>query len=101
MQFPYLKNTLNETLNLPSNEAEAKIITLDYVNKIGQKQFNQQLTKAYQGLLVTFTNQIDRYPAIIFDGNSIIYGVTDLKLAFQKYHNWQTQRLNRDGDRHE
>ena len=33
---------------------------------------------------------VDRYPAIVFDGQAVVYGVTDLKAALVHYQMWRT-----------
>jgi len=35
---------------------------------------------------------IDRYPAVVFDGEIVVYGVTDLTVALEQYRVWHTGR---------
>ena len=34
---------------------------------------------------------IDRYPAIVFDGQAVVYGLTDIYAAYQLYQRWQAE----------
>jgi integrating conjugative element protein (TIGR03757 family) len=34
---------------------------------------------------------IDRYPAIVFDGHAVVYGVTDVQAATRIYEQWQEE----------
>ena len=33
--------------------------------------------------------RLDRYPAIVFNGQAVVYGVTDVEDAFHRYRRWQ------------
>ena len=35
---------------------------------------------------------VDRYPAIVFDGRAVVYGVTDLVQALNRYEAWQREQ---------
>ena len=41
------------------------------------------------GLAEAMQYGIDRYPAIVFDGHAVVYGVTDLFEALERYDAWQ------------
>ena len=75
--------------NLPVNEAEALAIARKRIDNIGQSTLNAKLTKAYSGVLTALTLGIDRYPAIVFENRFIVYGITDVAVALQKYYAWQ------------
>jgi integrating conjugative element protein (TIGR03757 family) len=49
----------------------------------------QQLTQAYQGLLKARQYELQKLPAIVFDGQAVVYGVTDLEQALRDYRRWQ------------
>mgnify|MGYP005733276675 FL=1 len=38
-------------------------------------------------------NGIDRYPAIVFDGPAVVYGVTELVEALDRFENWQRDQI--------
>ncbi|MEA2093693.1 MAG: DUF1525 domain-containing protein [Pseudomonadota bacterium] len=41
------------------------------------------------GLARALQYGIDRYPAIVFDGQLVVYGVTELGQALHQYYHWQ------------
>ena len=41
------------------------------------------------GLAKAVQYGIDRYPAIVFDGRVVVYGVTDLVEALDRYKAWR------------
>ncbi|MGH8624826.1 MAG: TIGR03757 family integrating conjugative element protein [Gammaproteobacteria bacterium] len=45
----------------------------------------QHLTRAYQGLLKARQYGVLRLPAIVFDGQVVVYGITDLEQALAEY----------------
>ena len=45
--------------------------------------------RAALGLLNAAGYGIDRYPAIVFDGDAVVYGVTDMGEALRHYRLWQ------------
>lgn len=44
---------------------------------------------AAMGLAKAIEYSVDRYPAIVFDGSAVVYGVTDLIEARERYQAWQ------------
>lgn len=76
----------------------SKDLTVDHArSKQVVLQRIQQLTKvdsaiiqhATIGLAKAMQYGIDRYPAIIFDGKAVVYGVTDIGDAFRRYQQWR------------
>lgn len=51
-----------------------------------------QMQRAAMGLAKAVQYGIDRYPAIVFDGEVAIYGVTDIGEAAHRYQQWQAGR---------
>ena len=49
----------------------------------------KRLTMAYQGLLKARQYELQKLPAIVFDGQAVVYGVTDLEQALRDYRRWQ------------
>lgn len=81
--------------DLPANPAAAKRTLEQRMQQRGRQALQQQLIAAYQGLSVAIQYQVDRYPAVLFDGGqAVIYGVTDLQQALSLYRQWQS-RLKR------
>lgn len=44
------------------------------------------------GLAKAVQYGVDRYPAIVFDGRAVVYGVTDLVQALDRYEAWQREQ---------
>jgi integrating conjugative element protein (TIGR03757 family) len=47
------------------------------------------------GLINAAEYGVDRYPAIVFDGDAVVYGVTDIGEALQHYRRWKGRTLRR------
>ena len=54
-------------------------------------QLSSELENAAKGLVQAMQYGIDRYPAIVFDGVAVVYGVTDVIAATQIYQRWKTR----------
>lgn len=53
--------------------------------------YAKQLENSAKGLALAADYQLDRYPAIVFNGESVVYGVNDLGEALQHFQQWQGQ----------
>ena len=51
-----------------------------------------QMQRAAMGLAKAMQYGVDRYPAIVFDGEVAIYGVTDIGEALDRYRLWREGR---------
>ncbi len=66
---------------LPNNEKQAAKIAGERF-EAQRSTLAPQMMEAGEGLVKAFlTYKLDRYPAVVFDGKAVIYGVTDLALA--------------------
>lgn len=81
--------------NLPADEDKALALMKQRIAGVGQSQLNQELREAYQALILSLQYGLDRYPAVIFDQQVIVYGVTDLYAATKRYRHWlkETQEV--------
>lgn len=69
---------------LPSDPEEAGRIAAQRLD--AQPMLNEQMMRAGQGFtLAHLQYELDRYPAIVFDGTTVIYGITDLAIAYRLY----------------
>ena len=69
---------------LPSDPEEAGRIAAQRLD--AQPMLNEQMMRAGQGLtLAHLQYRLDRYPAVVFDGTTVTYGVTDLAIAYRLY----------------
>ncbi len=76
--------------NLPPNQDAAKKKLEQRFQTIGKSKVQQQFQSAYQALIVATQYGINRYPAIVFNhGQAVIYGITDLTQALNRYRQWQ------------
>lgn len=75
--------------SLPGDESEAKLAFDEYLNRTGREAFEKKAIQAYQGIMAAVRYGLEKYPAIIFDGESVIYGVTDLDDALNRYSAWK------------
>ncbi|MEJ2445024.1 MAG: TIGR03757 family integrating conjugative element protein [Exilibacterium sp.] len=93
----------NLSKGLPNNETQAKAAFQQHLHKFGEAHFKSELVNAYQGFILASKFQIHRYPAIIFNNNAVIYGVTDLSFALKLYQDWQHRQAEKyfliDGNR--
>ena len=74
---------------LPGDEVKAKLAFDEYLNRMGRKAFEKEAVQAYQGIMTIVRYDLKKYPAIIFDNSSVIYGVTDLDEALSRYQQWK------------
>lgn len=74
---------------LPANEKLAKAEFQRRVEAIGKAQLESELRNAYQAVGAAMAYRLDRYPAIIFDEQVVVYGLTDLSQALEKYRQWR------------
>lgn len=79
---------------LPASEAEAKEIAQRRIAEIGQAKLDEDIRLAYLPLATMMSSSLDRYPAILFDGQAVVYGVTDIPLAIGYYQRWKTKQSN-------
>ena len=79
------------SLNLSAEPQQAKQIALQRIQSLDEKtRLKMQL--AAQGLAKAMQYGVDRYPAVVFDGEAVVYGVTDLTVALAQYQVWKTGR---------
>ena len=73
---------------LPVDPLQARIMTDQRITQIGRSQLDAELRTAYLPLGTMMAYALDRYPVIIFDREAVIYGVTDLAQAMNRYRLW-------------
>ena len=74
--------------DLPTDPEAAKKTVLQRFQRM-DRQLSGGLENAANGLLKATQYGIDRYPAIVFDGRAVVYGITDIQTAIQRYRQWQ------------
>jgi len=74
--------------DLPADPETAKQTALHRFQHMDNK-LSHELENAANGLAEAMQYGIDRYPAIVFDGKAVVYGITDIRTATQRYRQWQ------------
>jgi integrating conjugative element protein (TIGR03757 family) len=75
--------------NLPADPQQSKQIVLYRIQGLGE-QTRSTMQAAAMGLAKAMQYGIDRYPAIVFDRQVVVYGVTNLKAALAYHRAWRT-----------
>ena len=73
------KSTLSQ--NLPANAKEAKRVVLERMHRLG-KGDQDRLRQSAEALLLALQLGVERYPAVVFERQCVVYGVTDLLRAY-------------------
>lgn len=76
---------------LPADPEAAKAEALRRVQQLDDTRMAPARNSAI-GLAKAVQYGVDRYPAIVFDGRAVIYGVTDLVEALDRYDAWQREQ---------
>ena len=85
-RIAHLQQALSK--DLPSDPEKAKQLVLARFQRI-DTQLSHELENAANGLVQAMQYGIDRYPAIVFDGKAVVYGITDIRAASPVYRQWQ------------
>ncbi len=88
----YMLDTLNHlesrlSENLPTDPGLARQQALGRLQKIHETD-RARLRQAAVGLARAAHYGIDRYPAMVFNGRAVVYGLTDLEAALAHYRHW-------------
>ncbi len=76
--------------SLPINPHQAKQVALKCIQKLDEQAMIAVKNTAV-GLAKAMQYEIDRYPAIVFDGQAVVYGVTDVQTALTHYQAWRKE----------
>jgi integrating conjugative element protein (TIGR03757 family) len=74
--------------DLPHNPEIAKRTALTRIEQLDAEQ-RSLVRHAAMGLSKASQYGLDRYPAIVFDGRAVVYGVTSLADALEHHREWQ------------
>lgn len=85
-------NQLQQALSrdLPGDAETAKQLAMQRFQRM-DALISGELENTAKGLAQALQYGIDRYPAIAFDGQAVVYGITDTKAATQLYQKWQAE----------
>ena len=73
--------------NLARDPSQARRQALERIHRLNETD-RARLRRAAVGLARAVHYGIDRYPAMVFDGQSVVYGLTDLEAALAHYRRW-------------
>jgi len=76
--------------DMPADPEKSKRIALHRIQNMDD-QSKTKMQMAAQGLAKAMQYGVDRYPAIVFDGQAVVYGVTDVQTAIAHYQTWQLE----------
>lgn len=74
---------------LTADPEQSKRIVLQRIQQLDEVS-RAQMQHAAMGLAKAVQYGVVRYPAIVFDGQVVVYGLTDLEVAIQHYRAWWT-----------
>ena len=77
---------------LTADPEQSKRVVLQRFQQLHEEE-RAQMQRAAMGLAKAMQYGIDRYPAIVFDGEVAIYGVTDVGEALRRYQEWREGRM--------
>jgi len=78
------------SLNLPVEPQQSKQIALQRIQNLDE-QTRSRMQASATALAKAMQYGINRYPAIVFDGQAVVYGVTDLQVALAHHESWRTE----------
>ena len=73
---------------LPANPDKARQLALERLQHLS-KATRSQLERSATALAQAVQYGVEQYPAIVFDGELVMYGLTDLSVALTHYRHWQ------------
>ena len=77
------------SLDLPTVPQQSKPIVLQRIQNLDEPT-RSSMRAAATGLAKTMQYRIDRFPAIVFDGRAVVYGVTNVREAYALYQAWRS-----------
>ncbi|MES9938149.1 MAG: TIGR03757 family integrating conjugative element protein, partial [Sedimenticola sp.] len=75
---------------LPADPVQSKRVVLQRFQQLREED-RAQMQSAAMGLAKAMQYGVDRYPAIVFDGQAVVYGVTDVQSALAHYWVWRRE----------
>ncbi|MEW8507208.1 MAG: TIGR03757 family integrating conjugative element protein [Candidatus Thiodiazotropha sp.] len=75
---------------LPADLEQSKRVVLQRFQQLSEED-RTRMQRAAKGLAKAMQYGVDRYPAIVFDGQAVVYGVTDVQSALAHYLVWRRE----------
>lgn len=76
---------------LTTDPEKSKRVVLQRFQQLDEDD-RARMQRAAIGLAMAMQYGVDRYPAIVFDGEAAIYGVTEIGEALHRYQQWREGR---------
>ena len=73
---------------LPADPDKARRLALERLRQLS-KATRSQLEHSATALAQALQYGIEQYPAMVFDGELVVYGLTDLSVALRYYRHWR------------
>ncbi|EBX1769705.1 TIGR03757 family integrating conjugative element protein [Salmonella enterica subsp. enterica serovar Poona] len=84
-----LQQSLFSTLTSDPKEAERRAQAV--IHSAGWQQKQAELAQAYRGLLQAWSLGLQKYPAVVSDGQYVVYGTADVVVAEGLFHSHRTR----------
>jgi len=75
---------------LPADPEQSKRAVLQRFQQLSEAD-RTRMQRDAMGLAKAMQYGVDRYPAIVFDGQAVVYGVTDVQTALAHYQSWRQE----------
>lgn len=79
---------------LPADPVAAERLARERLQSLDVGRYAAALRTAFRGALLAHSYALVKYPAMVFDGRAVIYGVRDLDDAFARYRSWRDERTS-------
>ncbi|MES9875032.1 MAG: TIGR03757 family integrating conjugative element protein [Candidatus Sedimenticola sp. 6PFRAG7] len=73
---------------LPADPEQSKRVVQQRFQQLSEED-RTRMQHAAMGLAKAMQYGMDRYPAIVFDGQAVVYGVTEVQTALAHYRAWR------------
>jgi integrating conjugative element protein (TIGR03757 family) len=76
------------SVGLPANPGAARILAEQSI-KANRNSLTSELKSAYQVHTKAMDYGLTHYPALVFNGKAVIYGINDVEEGIKRYQTWQ------------
>tara|TARA_R110002124_G_scaffold270510_1_gene439019 strand:+ start:64 stop:495 length:432 start_codon:yes stop_codon:yes gene_type:complete len=82
------------SLDLPIDRGQSEALAMQRLQRLEEPEL-RRMRGAAVGLAKAMQYGIDRTPAVVFDGEAVVYGMTDVPAAVEAFEAWQMERRKR------
>ena len=93
---PRSRSSIDSIQRLETELSRGLTADVDSAKRLARKRVaivddtqRKHVQQAATGLAKAMQYGIDRYPAVVFDAEAVVYGVADLKTALHRYRRWR------------